>query len=108
MWTDEQRRAHLRKAVRAGHISVVTSGKSSWKHLEGELNQKDYRRQDHSRGERNVNAKLTDAAVVEIRRRLASETYTSIARDFGVHRNQISRIASGRTWKHVGVEPCHC
>lgn len=57
-----------------------------------------------SSGERHGRAKLTDAAVRSIRVRLAaSETCASIARDFGVSRETISDIKTGRAWSHVAV-----
>jgi hypothetical protein len=57
---------------------------------------------DHHRGERNVNAKLTAAAVAEIRRRYAGgQTKTALAREYGVTRQVIASVVNGETWRHV-------
>lgn len=54
------------------------------------------------RGIRQGSAKLTDDAVREIRRRLATGEYQHrIAKDFGVTRAAISDIKFKRTWRHV-------
>lgn len=53
-------------------------------------------------GEAHPNAKLTDAQVVEIRRRLAEgESQRALARAFGVSKPAIGRIARGRGWAHL-------
>lgn len=53
-------------------------------------------------GEGNLQAKLTDADVLEIRARLrAGNTCVAIARDFKVHYTQISRIKNRRKWAHL-------
>jgi hypothetical protein len=55
-----------------------------------------------ARGERSGNAKLTDSAVREIRRRLADgEMVKSIAASFGVSTAPISYIKTGKAWTHV-------
>lgn len=57
-----------------------------------------------AKGERNGTAKLTEAAVLTIRRRYAKEdvsTY-SLAVEFGMSRTAIDFIVRGETWKHVG------
>lgn len=47
-------------------------------------------------------AKLNEKLVTDIRRRLREgEAQPSIAADVGVDRSQISRIATGKTWRHV-------
>lgn len=54
-------------------------------------------------GTKNDMAKLTEAAVREIRRRRkAGESLKSIAGDFGVTDRQVSRIALGRRWAFLG------
>lgn len=54
------------------------------------------------RGESHATAKLTEADVREIRRRLSeSETQIAVARDFGISQTSVSGIALGKTWKHV-------
>ncbi len=54
-------------------------------------------------GELNRNARLTEAAVIEIRRLCAEGMATprDIAARFGVSPSHISGIRSRRTWKHV-------
>lgn len=50
-------------------------------------------------------AKLTDADVVKIKRRLlAGESRSSIARDFPVGASAIGEIAAGRSWSHILLE----
>lgn len=59
-------------------------------------------RDRHVRGSRNGVAKLTEADIPEIRRRAAAgETQNSIAARFGVTQMSISRIATGKGWRHV-------
>lgn len=54
------------------------------------------------KGSRNAKAKLTESAAAEIRRRaLAGESSATIAPDFGINRSQVSRIKTGKTWRHV-------
>lgn len=63
------------------------------------------RKNRHARGERSGPAKLTDAAVLEIRAAIAAgETNLSIARRHGVSDASISNIRNGYTWKHVKGE----
>jgi hypothetical protein len=53
-------------------------------------------------GERNHQAKLTEAIVRECRRRAAAgETRGALAAEFGVCRPVMSMAVSGRTWQHV-------
>ena len=54
------------------------------------------------RGELAVPAKLKDADIIEIRKRLAlGHTQEDIAKDYGVSRGPISAINRGITWKHI-------
>ena len=54
------------------------------------------------RGEQKSQAKLSDAAVAEIRRAwTAGEAQRSLARRFGVDQSQVSRVARGLVWRHV-------
>lgn len=56
-------------------------------------------------GSRSPMAKLTEADVVEIRRRVrAKELHRIIAADFGVSRSRVTSIASGNGWAHVADE----
>lgn len=51
-----------------------------------------------ARGEGHGNSRLKNAQVMEIKRRLTSESDASLARKFGVTRNTISHIRTGHTW----------
>ena len=57
------------------------------------------------RGSGNHRARLTEAQVIEIKRRLAAggETLFAIGRDFGVHEVTIHNIKSGKRWAHVQI-----
>jgi hypothetical protein len=53
-------------------------------------------------GESNHNAKLTEAAVIEIRRRRsAGESLASLAKEYSVSMSLISHVALRRNWKHI-------
>lgn len=56
-------------------------------------------------GERNGQAKITDAQVNEIRHRYATgmELQREIAADFGITRSMVSYIVSRKSWAHVKV-----
>jgi hypothetical protein len=56
-----------------------------------------------AKGERNGSAKLTADLVLEIRRLHLSgaHTLTALGARFNVHRENISAIVSGRTWRHI-------
>lgn len=46
--------------------------------------------------------KLTEQQVIEIKRRLAAgETQVAIAESYGVARNSIKAIITGRSWRHI-------
>lgn len=54
------------------------------------------------RGERHPHAKLTDAAVREVRARLArGEHGADVARALGISHSRVSAIKHGRAWTHV-------
>lgn len=59
-----------------------------------------------TRGERHLNAKLTDAQAMEIRRRFAGGGIRQIelAREYGVPRRIVWSVVHGRTWRHLS--PC--
>lgn len=53
-------------------------------------------------GEGRYNAKLTDAKVVEMRRRwFAGETLNELAAAYGVNRAVVHAAIRRKTWKHV-------
>jgi hypothetical protein len=59
-------------------------------------------RDRHARGERFNRAKLTDAKVVEIRKRYANgETQPSLAKEYGVSQSAINSVCQRKTWAHV-------
>lgn len=54
------------------------------------------------RGERSGLAKLTEANVVEIRRRRRDgEAQQRIADDYGIHQSNVAYIVNRKTWRHV-------
>lgn len=56
-------------------------------------------------GEASPNAKLTDAQVATIKRRLAQgETRNGLAREYGVAKSTIGWIKNGHRWVHVAPE----
>ena len=52
-------------------------------------------------GENSNKAVITADQVREIRRRAADESFTRIASDLGISRQQVARIARGEQWQHV-------
>jgi HNH endonuclease len=57
------------------------------------------------RGERHYRAKVTDAAVREIRRRRAQgERGSDLAAEFGISPQCVCDIVKGRKWRHVAEE----
>jgi hypothetical protein len=52
-------------------------------------------------GERQGAAKLTDAAVAEIRARAPHEPYRVLAEKFGVTRTAIGMVARAKSWRHL-------
>ena len=56
---------------------------------------------DMSRKERQGQAKLNAEAVLEIR--ASSDTQRSLAKKFGVAASAISRIRSGKLWRHTAI-----
>jgi hypothetical protein len=57
----------------------------------------------HSRGERQSQAKLSDAKVLEILKSPMERSDVLAAR-YGVHVTVVLRIRAGRDWKHVNRE----
>lgn len=54
-----------------------------------------------ARGERHKLSKLTDAKVLQIRRRSATETQQSLADEYGVARETVCNVIRRTTWAHV-------
>lgn len=58
-----------------------------------------------NRGEARPQAKLTETAVLEIRRRLADgDSCYRLAKEFGVGWSTVKHVARDSTWKHVDLE----
>jgi hypothetical protein len=54
------------------------------------------------KGEKHSRAKLTEADVIEIRRRLAAgEVQRALAEAFGIGSSTVGRIKTGKAWTHV-------
>ena len=53
------------------------------------------------RGEASNLAELNEENVRDIRRRAEHDSYTDIAADFGISRQQVSRIVKRQQWQHV-------
>lgn len=59
-----------------------------------------------NQGERHYAVKLTDGDVSRIMRRAsAGETFSLLAREYGVSGGTISGIVHRKTWKHIPVQP---
>lgn len=56
---------------------------------------------EHRRGERSPLAKLTPDAIRQIRRLHDNESLSTIAQRFGVTKQCIHQVLTGKTWKHV-------
>ncbi len=55
-----------------------------------------------ARGERHVNAKLTEAAVIGIRTRYPlGVSMAQLAREFGVTPQAVRNVLLGKSWAHV-------
>jgi hypothetical protein len=54
-----------------------------------------------TRGSDHPTAKLTEAKVLEIRRRVSAESQTALAKEFGVALMTVSKIVNRITWNHV-------
>lgn len=54
-----------------------------------------------ARGERQGAAKLTEAAVIEIRETAHRVPYRVLAAKFGVNRSAVGMAARGKSWRHV-------
>lgn len=62
----------------------------------------------HTRGEHNSQSKLTDADVLDMRRRFAEgETRTELASRFGIIYSAVAKVITGENWKHL-LETSHC
>lgn len=55
-------------------------------------------------GEDHGNAKITNELAREIKQNGKYDTYTNMARDYGVSKAILSQILTGRTWKHIKID----
>lgn len=73
----------------------------SWK-THGDNQRDKFRDGTDARGVKHPRAKLTDADVIEIRRRDASgESSFAIAADYPVHAGTIRKITNRDSWRHI-------
>jgi hypothetical protein len=87
-----------RSCVRPSHLFLGTQADNMQ-----DMHAKGRGHVDGAKGEANRHAKLTAEQVLEIRRRFdAGERGNSLAAEFSVLHNAISRIVTGVTWKHLG------
>lgn len=85
-----------RPCVNPGHLSLGT--------IADNIRDRDERGRQ-ARGERSNLSKLTEADVLEIRRRdAAGERQNAIAVAFETDPSNVNRICNGRTWKHLPME----
>lgn len=69
---------------------------------DNEQDKKDQGRFAYNQGSGRYNASLTEAIVVEIRKRAAAgETHASLAREFNYARPNVTRLVHRKIWKHV-------
>lgn len=86
--------------ARPGTIRNAVRG-LTWAHVPDAVDRSVVLRHE-ARGTRRRTAKLTEAVVAEIRRRVASgETQAALAAQFGVDASVVSEAVNRKTWKHV-------
>lgn len=86
-------KCHWRPCCNPAHLRPGTNARNSRDMIEAGRSLK---------GDRNPNARLTPAAVLEIRAALArGETQAAIAARFGTTDRNVGHIATGRRWAHV-------
>lgn len=62
---------------------------------------------DLGRGDLSIAAKLSEAKVAAIKRRLLNgERAVDLSREYGVNKNTIAELKAGRSWGHVHASPC--
>ena len=84
-----------KKCVRPDHL-YVGSDKSNAEDVIKSNGKKD------AKGSKNPAAKLTEEIVLECKKRVANgETYTNLAKEFGVNGVSISNAVRGISWKHL-------
>jgi hypothetical protein len=97
-------RCDNRRCVRPGHLFLGTAAENAADMVA--KGRQDRWPKPHiaeiMRGERNHSAKLTDAAVREIRSRVElGEQKSAVARDFGVTDVLVGKVCRREAWRHV-------
>jgi hypothetical protein len=90
-----------------GYYICEIAGRKHWAHVEisPKIEKLRRRRYQHHRGETHSLAKLTDADVRAILRRLGEgERVNSLAREFDVSRAAVQAIKDGTAWQHIERE----
>lgn len=83
-----------------GHEACIAPGHMSWKtNVENQSDRLEHG--THTRGERSVHAKLTQATVIEILTMKGIESQRVIAARFGVAPQTVSSIQRGKSWAWV-------
>lgn len=102
----------VRACVNPSHIFLGTQGDnirdaaSKGRTASGSRNGSVVHPESRKRGSAQPAAKLCEAQVSEIRRRLSlGEPRSSLARAFSVSWTLINHISAGKIWRHVGVTP---
>lgn len=80
-----------------GHLGCVNPRHLRWDSREGNMSDK-VQHNTHARGERNWNARLTEADILEIRRLALVMSYRQIGERFGIAKNTARLIAIGERW----------
>lgn len=86
-------RCDVRNCVNPEHLTLMT-------HRENEADKASKGRVP--RGERQWQSRLTETAVLDIRRRVKEgETRTALAKEYGTSASNVEHIVARRRWKHV-------
>lgn len=90
----------LKYNISSSTVSAIAIG-TAWKHVYKayRITNKDRSFKYNPRGESNFTSKLTEDIVREIR--ASNESFTSLAKKYGVSRYCVSAAKKGITWKHV-------
>jgi hypothetical protein len=103
-------RCHVRACCNPAHLYLGTQQDNMRDAtLAGSMKRGAEKRAGTLTGERSPNAKLTDAAVTEIRQLYATGMsrvrYHELAETYGVSRSTISSVGAGKGWPHIPTPP---
>ena len=104
----EETRAKMRKPKSEAHRQKIREHVLSPAMAEKRLAALDKRNpgNTYGRGERNAQAVLTENDVIQIRKKLQDGiSLTVLRKAYGVSKAAMSKIRTGRTWKHLGILP---